>query len=402
MLNQVDLPARADVVIIGGGINGTSLAFHLARAGVDSVVLERTILAAGATGKSGGIVRCHYPDPVEARLALWSLRYFRQWDDFVGGECGFRTTGLVVVAPGRDREKLARNVAWQREMGIDTRVLSHEDLHALDPDIRIPEDAGLAFESGAGYADPNAANEAFARAAMRLGARFCLGVQAQEILTQGERVTAVRTSHGTIAVGTVVVVAGARANLLFAPLGLDLGLSPTLSRVSLFRDVSERFARHPVYLDHLTGGWCRPAAEGCTLFGLERTIRHGVGPNTETEGVPAKVVREHRRALGARFPVMDKAVNRGGWSGLFMTSRDALPLVGPLPYEGLYAIAGDSGSSFKTAPALGAGLSEWIVQGAPSSVNLSPLHPERQFRPEAFDNTSVSTHPGPRPATISR
>jgi sarcosine oxidase subunit beta len=402
MLRQDELPASADVVVVGGGINGTSLAFHLARARAGSVVvLERAVLAAGATGKSGGIVRCHYPNPLEARLALWSLRYFRCWDDLVGGDCGFRTTGLVVITPGRDREKLARNVTWQRDLGIDACAISHEDLHALDPDVLVPEDAGLAFESGAGYADPNAANGAFARGARQLGARFCLDVQARRVLIRGERVTGVRTSRGTIRTNTVVVAAGAQANTLLAPLGLDLGLSPTLSRVSLFRDAPERSLRHPVYLDHLAGSWCRPAAEGCTLFGSERTVRHGVRPGVEAEGVSARVVREHRRALGARFPVMKKAINRGGWSGLFMNSRDALPLVGPLPYEGLYAIAGDSGSGFKIAPALGAGLSEWIVQGAPISVDLLPLHPERALRPKAAD-LSTDTYSGPRPATISR
>lgn len=402
MLKETELPASADVVVIGGGINGTSLAFHLAQARAGSVVvLERSVLSSGATGKSGGIVRCHYSNPVEASLALWSLRYFRYWDDLVGGECGFRTTGLVVLTPGCDREKLVQNVTWQREVGIGARTLSREDLHALDPDVHVPEDAGLAFESSAGYADPSAANEAFAGGAQRLGARFCLNVQARRVLIQGERVTGVRTSRGTIRTRTVVVAAGAQANPLLAPLGIDLGLSPALSRVSLFRDAPGRSSRHPIYLDHLTGSWCRPAAESCTLFGLERTIRHGVGPDTEAEGVSAKVVREHRCALGARFPVMKKAINRGGWSGLFMNSRDALPLAGPLPYEGLYAIAGDSGSSFKIAPALGAGLSEWIVHGAPCNVNLLPLHPERASWPKAV-NLPTSTYSGPQPATISR
>lgn len=380
-------------MVIGGGISGTSLAFHLAQAGAGSVVvLESDVPSSGATGKSGALIRCHFSNLVEAHLALFSLHYFHRWADVVGGDCGFRNVGMVVVTPQADRERLAREAAWQNSLGIRLRILDEEDLRCLDANAQVPEGAGLAFEPEAGYADPIAANFAMACRAQELGARFCLRVHAEEILRKGERVCGVRTSRGVIEAGVVVAAAGTGVETLLRPMGLNLGLQPALSRVSLFRSAVARTPGQPAYFDRLEGSWCRPASEQCTLFGLERTTRHGVSANTVTDGISADVIGEHRHALGVRFPVMKHAINRGGWAGLYTDSPDGLPLVGPLPYDGLYAIAGDCGSSFKTAPALGAGLSEWITKGAPHSVDLTKLHPQRvlQTSPEELDHGCLS------------
>src|SRR4051794_34375330 len=114
----------ADVVIVGAGVNGASTAFHLAKAGVRNiVVVERHYVAAGATGKSGALVRMHYTNEPETRLAFESLRYFQHWPELVGGDCGFRPIGLLYFTPPHDQHHLEANIAMQRAIGVNTRLI---------------------------------------------------------------------------------------------------------------------------------------------------------------------------------------------------------------------------------------------------------------------------------------
>src|SRR4051812_13534123 len=123
----------ADVVIIGAGVNGASTAFHLVKAGVKKVVVvERSHLAAGATGKSGALVRMHYTNAPETRLAFESLRYFQHWGDLVGGDCGFQRVGLLVFTHPTQREHLEANVAMHRALGVNTQLITPQDAQALD------------------------------------------------------------------------------------------------------------------------------------------------------------------------------------------------------------------------------------------------------------------------------
>src|SRR5881227_2457691 len=115
----------ADVVIVGAGVNGASLAFHLAQAGVRKIiVLEKQVAASGATGLSSGLVRMHYVNEIEARLALSSYTYFRNWADIIGGECGFIETGFIRTVAPRNNEKLRANVAMLHRIGVETRLIS--------------------------------------------------------------------------------------------------------------------------------------------------------------------------------------------------------------------------------------------------------------------------------------
>jgi sarcosine oxidase subunit beta len=164
------MSATADIVIIGGGANGTSTAFHLAPAGARNIrLLERRHLAAGATGKSGALVRMHYTNAHEARLALESLRIFRDFAAIVGGDCGFETPGFLQLVPPGYEAALRRNVARQQRLGIETREVSRDDVRALFPQCRTDDIGAAAWEAGSGYADPSATTFAFAAAAERLG-----------------------------------------------------------------------------------------------------------------------------------------------------------------------------------------------------------------------------------------
>lgn len=369
----------ADVVIIGAGANGTSTAFHLAKAGVKRVVVvERQYLAAGATGKSGALVRMHYTNEAEVRLAFESLKYFQHWKEIVGGECGFQPLGLLVFTPPEYHAHLEANLAMMRRVGVNTQMISPEEAQELDPSLWVGDVTHLAYEPDSGYADPNATIHSLARASTDLGVTFLFETEATRVLVSESRVKGVETTKGTILAPIVIIVAGAWANQLFAPLHIDLGLIPRPGRVTIFRWPMARSPRHLTYCDHLNRLWARPIDGNCTLVGTEMKLAEPADPNHYSEAVSQDYIDLCRQQLCRRFPIMQQSVVRGNWSGMLMQSPDSRPIIGRLEqYEGLFCMAGDSGTSFKTSPAIGKCLAELITEGNATTVDLTPFRPTR-------------------------
>ncbi len=374
------LPRSAGVVIIGGGVIGLSTAFQLAKRGVsDVVVLERKTIGSGATGKSGALVRCHYANVPEARLTHESLKIFRNWDREVGaGSPEFQSVGFVQVVAPEDTEKLRANVADQQAIGIDTQVVDREELRDIEPFLETSDITHAAFEPGSGYADPNATLQGFSRAARDLAARVFEDVTVTEILIEDERVAGVKTPFGVIETDRIIVAAGSWADRLLTPIGIDLGLEPVRTQVVLFRWPTQLEGRgHRVVIDAVNHSWIRPEGAHCTLIGAERSVLTA-DPDTLDESVDARVIPTSQRALAARFPIFARAVMRGGWSGTYMRRPDGHPIIDQIPtIPGLWVMAGDSGTSFKTSPAIGICLAEWVVDGAPRLVDLSPFRSTR-------------------------
>jgi len=367
-----------DVVIIGGGANGTSTAFHLAALGVKGVhLVERRHLAAGATGKSGSLVRMHYTNEPESRLAWESLKVFRDFKNVVGGDCGFEGIGFLQIVGPEYQAALQRNVERQRRIGIDTRVVSREEIRRLVPGCRVDDIGAAAWEPGSGYADPNATAYAFAEAARRLGATIETGREATRIATERGRVTAVETTTGRIDTPTVVLAPGAWGHRLLEPLGLDFGLVPHRVQISIFRWPPGFGERHAVVIDAIHKAWMRPEGSLSTLIGVELGVGHA-DPDKFDEGVDEDYVALCREKLSARFPAFREASMRGGWAGMIMMSPDGRPVIDQIPsVGGLYVMLGGSGTSFKTSPAIGRCLAEWIVHGKPRTVDLTPFRSTR-------------------------
>jgi sarcosine oxidase subunit beta len=260
---------------------------------------------------------------------------------------------------------------------VETLVLSPSESKVIEPLLNRDDVGAGAFEPHWGFADPNATLYGFAAAAQAHGAVILTQTPALRILTQGDRIVAVDTAKGSIATETVVLAGGAWANKLLRPLGVDLGMKPRRIQVAVFRWPAEIGRRHRVIIDAINHSWLRPEGVNSTIIGVERD-----GGTDEPEGYDqtpsAEYIEQARRALANRLPIFEHATMRGGWAGMVMSSPDDHPLIGAIDsVPGLFVVAGDNGSSFKTSPAIGICLAELMTESEAKLVDLTPFRPGR-------------------------
>jgi sarcosine oxidase, subunit beta len=368
------MASGASVVVVGGGVMGCSIAFHLAERGAGVLLLEKGTVCSGMTARSGALIRLHYTNRPEASMAATSLGWFRDWRERVGGWCGFTVTGAAVLVGPDDAERLRRNVAMLRGLGVDTEAVAPEDLAAEHPELDLRGVGAVAWEPGSGYADPVATTFAFASRAVDLGARVRQGVTVRAIRTAGGRVTGLDTSDGEVGADAVVLACGPWVDPLARTAGFELGITPERAQVAFYRRPGAA-RRHPVVLDGVLGTYVRPHGGELSLLGVEAGHRVGVDAiEREAEGYDHAASAAALERLAARVPAFAGAPLARGHRGVYDTSPDARAVLDAAPgVAGLYVAGGFSGTGFKTAPAVGACLAELVLQGHASTVDLHPF-----------------------------
>jgi sarcosine oxidase, subunit beta len=375
------MATMADVVVIGGGVIGASTAFQLATLGVKRVVVcERHFPGAGASGKSGALVRMHYTNEPEARLAHASLPYFSNWDELVGsGDCGFLKTGMARLVTPENEANLRANVDMLERVGINTRVIGASDLQEVAPYWHVDDVVAAAWEPDSGCADPVGTTHGLLSRAQQLGAEVRLHTEVTGVETSGGKVTGVTTSGGPISTPVVVIAGGVWTVPMLRELGVPVKLQPVRIQVALFRRPPTLAGPHPILIDGINELWLRPEGPnwGSTLVGVaSRTPL--ADPDNLDEGVDGDYVPRARAGLAKRIPALADAPMRGGWAGAITLTEDGKAILDRHPeIEGLFVFSGDNGSAFKTAPAVGKVLAEWIVDGAPSLIDAAPFRMTR-------------------------
>jgi len=360
------------VIVVGAGVQGASIAFHLAERGLQVLVLERSVVAAGATGRSSGFVRMHYDLDRESELAWVSYPYFRDWKDRVGaGDCSFVNTGFIQLVPPEHAETLRANVAMQQGLGIPTNLVGPQEVREVLPDAQVDDVVVAAWEPLSGYADPSGSAAGFLAAARQHGTRVVTGCQVDAIATAGDRVTGVETSRGRFEAPTVVLVAGAWAAPLARTAGVEVPVDTWRHDTAYFGLPAGRGPKFPVVIDHANAVYFRPEGQELMLVGLETDNEFGGSPDRPMAPMPESTTEDMIVRVCARVPWMTSGTLRTTHGGQDGITPDQRPIIGPAGPDGLWLSVGYSGTGFKTAPAVGASLSEWMIDGAPETVDIT-------------------------------
>lgn len=368
------LPRTAEIVIIGAGAIGASIAYHLARRGArDVVVLERDMVGAGSTSKAAGGIRVQFATRVEIDFSLRGIEFFKRFEDEMGVPCDFHQEGYLFVVT--DEPTLARfraNVALQRSLGADVRVIAPDDARALVPSLRVDDALAAVWGPTDGYASPHDVVQAYAAQARARGVRIAEGTPVTGIRIDDGRVAAVETPGGAIATRLVVNAAGPWAPLVGRMAGLELPVDPR--RRHIF--VTDAFdgIRHPLPLvtDCGSGFYCR-SEQGAVLMSPG-----DVGDVTAYEAhVDWSVLETAVEKAVRRIPALERAQVRHAWAGLRPLTPDGRAVLDWAPgLEGLFLAVGFCGHGFQHSPAVGETVAALLLEGK-SPVDISDLRLDR-------------------------
>ncbi|MBI3977401.1 MAG: FAD-binding oxidoreductase [Chloroflexi bacterium] len=361
-----DFPQTADVVVIGGGLHGTSCAYHLAKKGAGKVVLvEKKFLASGPTGRSTACIHRAHVTEYLTNSMNWGADVYRNWKDVIGGDCGYRETGWTSFTTEENREAFEANVRLAQSRGVEIRLVSPSDLKEIVPQMNVEDIAVGSYQPKAGFADPAQTTNAYANRAKELGAQIIQWTQVTAIKTAGGRVTGVSTTKGDVDAPVVLLAGGLWANQLLRPLGVEVPINAQRHQMVIFRRPPD-LPTHPDLYDQVLGTYSRCDHGDLTIYGF---FRHEdpVGPeNYEkfNEGADYDVIARNTELIAHRLPVMEHGLSRGGYAALYDITPDHSPALGPVPgYEGLHVDFGWSGGGFKNSPMTGHTISERILTG---------------------------------------
>lgn len=374
----------ADVVIVGGGIEGCAAAWALAQRGVtDVVVCERDTVGSGGTGKSSGIVRCHYGIASLAAMAWKGLALYENAEDALGTDVGFVQCGYVVGVGSGNLDVLRANLEIQRGVGVQTGEIARDDVALLWPTAFLDDMAAFAWEPRGGYGDGYRTAQGFAAAARRAGTRIRQGSPVAALGTDGAGVRGVRLASGKeIATRRVVVAAGPWSVGLLVPLGIELPISVIREQVVLLDPgPGVDVGKVPVLSDLVSLQYARAESGGRLLIGNSDLSRpEPADPDDYPDRADRGFLEHLGVRFGHRFPGLPDAAVAATYAGCYDVTPDFNPVISPTGVDGLLVAAGFSGHGFKIAPAVGELLADLVVDGDSRDPNV----PAADFRLTRF------------------
>ena len=376
------LPRSAAVVVVGGGVIGTSAAFHLAEAGVEVVLVERKQLGSGSTSRAAGGVRTQFSDALNVEIARRSMEAFRDFGRRPGWEIDLKQVGyLFVLNRASDVEEFERSVALQNECGLDSRMLTAGEVRQLCPLVEGDDILAGAFSPRDGHATPEGVVQGYAFAARAQGAEIRVNCELLDIETSGGEITEVVTDHGSIRTGTVICAAGAWSRSCGAMVGVELPVTP-LRRQVLFTEAIDGLPDQLTFtIDFESSFYFHREGPGLLMGMRDPDEQPGFSVETTEDWIPGLMEVVRRRA-----PRIADVGIRGGWAGLYEMTPDHNAIIGEARGVSRFLYAtGFSGHGFLQGPAVGELLRD-LVLGRPTFADVSPLSVERfeaaALRPE--------------------
>ncbi len=370
----------ADVVVIGGGLYGTSIAWRLAEMNAGRVVIvEKSGIASGATGRSSANVQFNYSIEFLALIGLRAREVFQNFQEVTGGDSGFRQTGQFVLHAPEDTAAARDNSAMLQRAGLRISLISLDDVRKAEPLIDT-SGVGVAFwEPEAGYADPVLTANSYAAAAKSRGAQFHGDTFVERIITSNGRVSGVQTDKGPISAPLVVVAAGYRSAELVRPLGVDVPLRPERHTISIVERGGDYRGTHPIVADRPLGIYFRPDGTRDTLIGSHIASHAYDDSEVEIHKRPNPAVESALAELFLRrYPSGGTSRMRRGYTGVYDCSPDLQFILGPVrAVPGLHLACGFSGHGFKFSPVIGQLVAERALTGRNAEFDISMFAVER-------------------------
>ena len=363
----------ADIVIIGAGIVGCSVAYHLATQGSPKVVVvEKDLVCSGSTGKSAGGVRQQFATEVNIRLSIESLRMFHRMQDELGIDPGFRQVGYLFMASTQTELELFRmSAGLQQRYGIPVEILSTDEIRRIVPYVRLNDILGGAFCPTDGYAAPYEVTMGYAAAARRLGVKISEQRPVTRVLRDRGRVVGVETQAGPIYAPAVLNAAGAASGLVGEMAGVDVPVKPYRRQIFTTLPLPAFSSEPPLTIDYHRNWYFRGEMGGC-LFSGPKDEESTFNTNVDWDHVAESV----EKAV-SRVPILAEAEIHRGWAGLYEISPDNNAILGAVPeLAGFYVASGHSGHGFMHGPITGKLIAELILTGK-TGIDISPLSIQR-------------------------
>ena len=383
----------AEVVIVGGGLAGAAAAWQLTRRGITDVLgLERATVGSGMTGKSSGIVRCHYGVSALAAMASDSLVTFENAQEIFGADIGFRSTGYVVGVGEVNVANFRRSLEAQRAVGVQTEEIGKAEVTKMWPWADLEPFAAFAWEPRGGYGDAYQTAQAFAAAARAAGARIRQSAPVSGLTVKGDTVTGVTLADGSeVSAQTVIVATGAWTRPFLARHGVDVPIQVHREQIVLIHP-GTGIGPVPVFSDLVSLQYIRPEPGGEILFGNSDLRELEIAdPDNYLNRASDDFIDLTVQKVGTRFPGFTDAAISGSYAGCYDVTPDWNPVISAGPLDGLVIAAGFSGHGFKIAPAVGRLIADLVIDGASSD----PRIPERGFRLSRFTQADLLKSPYP-------
>ena len=367
------VPERAEVVVVGGGVIGSSVAFHLAEAGVDVCLLERSELASGSTSRAAGGVRAQFSDPLNISLGLRSIEAYTNFAERPGAEIDLKQVGyLFLLDRPEDVASFEQSIALQNEHGVPSRFVDLEEVQRLCPIAGLEGVLAATFSPLDGHASPEAVVQGYAAGARRHGATVATGCALDGIDLVGGEIRGVRTRSGRIETTTVVCAAGAWSPDIARMVGVELPVTPVLREIGYTAAGASLPDGVPLTVDFSTGFYFHREGPGL-LFGMaDREQAAGFDVPTDPAWLEQVTGVAERR-----LPILLELGIAGGWKGYYEVTPDHNALIGesPRPTRFLYA-TGFSGHGFLQGPAVGEIVRDLVLERDPFA-DVRPLSVER-------------------------
>ncbi len=367
------MPQTTNAIVIGAGVMGASIAFHLAERGLKPTILERKATASGATGHSSGLIRMHYDLAAESELTFKSYQmYFNDWKNRIGGESGFQKTGFLQIAKREHEAKLRGNVANQQKLGINTSVISADEVERLFPDLITDHFDYAAYEPDSGYADATLTTNSFLESAKRNGATLIQNCEVTAINAAGGKVIGVDTTQGNFDAPIVVNATGAWAKHVASLAGLKVPLETWTHDVAFLHRPSS-LGRIPACIDDVINCYFRPEGSALILAAGEDESLRGEEPDAEDQTPTDTFLEKLIDQMAKRIPKIEQSGLHSIHVGRDGITPDQRAIYSGTDLHGFYLACGLSGTGFKTSPAAGASMAELILDGTPKTVDITPF-----------------------------